>query len=311
MVSLKQLNYAVAVDDERHFKRAAARCSVSQSALSSAVAEMEHQLGVQLFERDNKRVLVTDVGAKVLEKARQILTQVDELQQLTQREQQPLAYPMSVGVIPSIGPYLLPKILPELRRCHPGFKLSIVEERSAPLVERVRKGELDAAIVALPYPLEGLEVREFWTEDFYLVAHQSDSLARRGGVSAADLNQSELLLLQDGHCLRDHALAACRLEIKPRDEALGHTSLYTLVQMVAGRMGTTLVPAMALDQLIHDSSELAAIHLDEPGPHRGIAIVTRRHYSGQHNIDILSALFARQLQAGVAAGQKGESEQSS
>lgn len=295
MVSFKQLKYAVAVDKERHFKRAAEACSVSQSALSSAIAELEHQLDVQLFERDNKRVLVTPIGEQILDKAREILAQVEQLRQLPQQDQQPLSYPMALGVIPTVGPYLLPKVLPQVREQYPDFQLSIVEEQSHRLVERVRRGELDAAIIALPYPLEGLSVTEFWSEDFYLVAHREEPIAARSEVSAADLNMQNLLLLKDGHCLKDHAMAACRLKIQPVNETLGHTSLYTLIQMVAGRMGTTLVPEMALHRLLADSSELAAVHLDEPGPHREIAMVSRYNYSGRSNIQALTGLFKQQL----------------
>lgn len=298
MISFKQLNYAVAVDKERHFKRAAEACTVSQSALSSAIAELENQLDVQLFERDNKRVLVTPIGEQILDKAREILAQVEELRQLPQQDQQPLSYPMALGVIPTVGPYLLPKVLPQVREQYPDFQLSIVEEQSHRLVELVRRGELDAAIVALPYPLEGLSVTEFWSEDFYLVAHREEPIAARSEVSAADLNMQHLLLLKDGHCLKDHAMAACRLKIQPVNETLGHTSLYTLIQMVAGRMGTTLVPEMALHGLLADSSELAAVHLDEPGPHREIAMVSRHNYSGRSNIQALTELFKQQLRAG-------------
>lgn len=296
MVSLKQLNYAVAVDKERHFKRAAESCSVSQSALSSAIAEMEHQLDAKLFERDNKRVLVTPIGEQVIDMARKILAQVDELHHLTQCEQAPLSYPMALGVIPTIGPYLLPCVLPQVREQYPNLQLSIVEEQSHRLVELVRRGELDAAIIALPYPLEGLSALEFWSEDFYLVAHQQEPIAQRAQVGAADLDTQNLLLLKDGHCLKEHAMAACGLNIQPVNDTLGHTSLYTLIQMVAGRMGTTLVPEMALQQLLSGTSELAAVHLDEPGPHRSIALVCRQNYSGMSNIRALSALFRQQLE---------------
>lgn len=297
MVSFKQLNYAVAVGKERHFKRAAEACSVSQSALSSAIAEMEHQLGVQLFERDNKRVLVTPIGEQILEKARDILAQVEELRLLPQQDQQPLSYPMALGVIPTVGPYLLPKVLPQVREQYPNFQLSIVEDQSHKLVELVRRGELDAAIIALPYPLDGLTVSEFWSEDFYLVAHRDEPIAAQSEVTAEELNTQNLLLLKDGHCLKDHAMAACRLKIQPVNETLGHTSLYTLIQMVAGRMGTTLVPEMALHHLMVDSSELAAVHLNEPGPHREIAMVSRQNYSGRNNIQALTGLFKQQLQS--------------
>lgn len=295
MVSLKQLQYAVAVDKARHFKRAAEDCSVSQSALSSAIAEMEHQLGVRVFERDNKRVLVTPVGEQILIKAREVLDLAQQLERIPQQDRQPLSYPMTLGVIPTIGPYLLPKVLPEVRRQYPEFQLAIVEEQSHRLLDLVRSGKLDAAIVAVPYPLDGLQVTEFWSEDFYLVAHRDDPISRLDEVSASDLSSKNLLLLKDGHCLKDHTLAACRLHIQPVSQDLGNASLYTLIQMVAGKMGTTLVPEMALGQLLAGASELAAVHLKEPGPHRGIAMVSRNNYSGQSSMAALTKLFSHTL----------------
>lgn len=301
MISLKQLTYALAVDKHRHFKKAAEACSVSQSALSTAIAELESQLGMQLFERNNKQVLVTTVGARFLEKARQIALLVDDLYLLAQQDQAPLSYPLSLGVIPTIGPYLLPRVLPALREQYPRLRLSIMEEPSAVLVEKVRTGELDAAILALPYALEGLHSFEFWEEDFLLVAHRDDPLAQKSAIAGGDLVDGHLLLLKEGHCLKDHALAACRLPASESDRALAGTSLYTLVQMVAGRMGTTLVPEMAREQLLATSDNLTAIPLRDPGPHRRIAFITRLNYSGVHNIERLKVLFREQLMNQTAA----------
>ncbi|MFV0276568.1 MAG: LysR substrate-binding domain-containing protein, partial [Parahaliea sp.] len=203
MISFKQLTYALAVEKTLHFKKAAELCSVSQSALSTAIAEMESQLGVQVFERDNKRVLVTAVGQQVLDKARAIRTGMDDLHHLCQQSRSPLSYAMSVGVIPTIGPYLLPKVLPAVRAQYPDFQLTIEEEQSRVLVEKVRSGELDTAVLALPYAVEGLHSFEFWAEDLYLVTQRDDPLANKKSVSADQLKGADLLLLRDGHCLKD------------------------------------------------------------------------------------------------------------
>ncbi len=295
MITIKQLSYALAVDKTRHFKRAAELCSVSQSALSTAISELESQLKTQIFERNNKKVLVTPIGEMILDKARTISLGVNELYQLCQSQNKPLGYPMSLGVIPTIGPYLLPKVLPEVRKQYPDFQLTIIEEQSNVLVEKVRKGDIDTAILALPYAIEGLHAFTFWEEDFFVVTHRTDKLANHCEITGEQLREVPLLLLKDGHCLKDHALAACKFKPIEMKHSLSGTSLNTLVQMVAGHMGMTLAPEIALHQLIGDNAEIKAVHLNEPGPHRKIAFVSRLNYAGTANIEILMKLFQQQL----------------
>jgi LysR family hydrogen peroxide-inducible transcriptional activator len=295
LISLKQLNYALAVEKTLHFGKAAELCSISQSALSTGINELEKQLGVQIFERDNKQVLVTPLGARLLASARAIKLQVDDLYQLARAQKTPLGYPMSLGVIPTIGPYLLPKVLPAVREQYPDFQLRILEDQSHVLVDKVRNGEIDTAILALPYDIQGLLAFEFWDEDFYWVTHRRDSPEGRTQITSDELRHSRLMLLTDGHCLKDHALAACSLNASDTDDSFASTSLTTLIQMVAGHMGTTLVPEMALDQLVTGSPELKAVHLDEPGPHRRIAFITRPNYAGVSSIQLLMKLFREQL----------------
>jgi LysR family hydrogen peroxide-inducible transcriptional activator len=299
MISLRQITYSLAVAKTLHFKRAAELCSVSQSALSTAITEMEKQLGFQIFERDNKKVLITPIGEQCLEKARKIKNQMDDLALLGQASAEPLNYPMSLGIIPTIGPYLLPGVLPAVRQQYPDFQLRIMEEQSQILVHKVRNGELNAAILALPYNIEGLLAFEFWEEDFYWIAHRDNALGLQKEITAAELKQARLMLLKDGHCLKDHVLSACKLTSSETDSSLASTSLNTLIQMVAGHMGTTLVPAMALDQLLSGNSELKAAHLNEPGPHRTIAFITRPNYPGVKNIELLMKMFRQELKLKV------------
>ncbi|BCE01450.1 hydrogen peroxide-inducible genes activator [Marinicellulosiphila megalodicopiae] len=294
MITLKQIQYALNVEKTKHFKNAAQQCFVSQSALSTAISEMENQLGVQIFERDNKQVLITAIGVKVLEHFKKIKQQTDDLYTVIASLDQPLNTPMSIGVIPTIGPYLLPKILPSVRKKYPDFKMTIIEEQSHVLVDKVKSGELDTAILALPYPTEGLHVFEFWQEDFYFVCSTMQSMITN--ISSDQIQTSELMLLQDGHCLKDHALAACSLPMSAYNQSLGGTSLYTLVQMVAGNMGVTLVPQMALSSLVEINTELQFTHLNEPGPHRKIAMITRLNYPAVNNIELLMSLFKQSLQ---------------
>lgn len=295
MISLKQLNYALAVEQTLHFKKAADLCSVSQSALSTAIAELEMQLDVQIFERDNKKVIITPLGKQVLQKAHKIKLELEELYILGRNQKTPLNYPMTIGVIPTIGPYLLPKILPAVREQYPHFQLILIEEQSHILLEKLRSGEIDTAILALPYVIEGLHVFEFWQEDFYVVTHQNHPLASKNKISGDELRRHNLLLLKDGHCLRYHALAACKIQASENNHSLAGTSLYTLIQMVAGQMGITLVPKMAISDLLAQNPDLCLIQLDEAGPHRRIAFITRLNYIGVNNIELLQKLFKQQL----------------
>ncbi|MBA6224062.1 LysR family transcriptional regulator [Colwellia sp. MB02u-18] len=297
MISLKQLHYALAVEKTLHFKKAADACNVSQSALSTAIIELEKQLGTTIFERNNKQVLITSYGQLILNKARTVKLEVDELLQISQSNNQPLIQPMTLGVIPTIGPYLLPKVLPEVRRQYPNFKLKIIEEQSQVLVDMVRRGDIDAAVLALPFPIDGLMSFDFWQEDFYWVSHKDECPSQLKEITSAELEIDKLMLLKDGHCLKDHALAACSMKGDKQQSDFDSASLHTLIQMVAGKLGTTLVPQMALDQLIYNESEIRAIHLNEPGPHRTIALIIRPNYVRTNELTMLRDIFNQELTA--------------
>lgn len=296
MISLKQLSYALAVEKHLHFKRAAEACSVSQSALSTALNELEKQLGFQIFERDNKKVLVTPIGQQVLEKAQKITLQLDDLIKLAETQRKELSYPLSIGIIPTIAPFLLPIVLPALSEKYPQLELKIVEEQSHELIDKVRRGEIDTAILALPYSCDGLLTFEFWQEDFYWITHSDEMISGCTEITADELEQSKLMLLQDGHCLKDQALSACNMPSNAQ-HSVGATSLNTLIQLVAGKIGTTLVPEMALEQLIKHNPLLSQARLSEPGPHRRIAFIVRPNYSGVNNIELLMKQFKGSLKA--------------
>ncbi|MBA6289541.1 hydrogen peroxide-inducible genes activator [Colwellia sp. MB3u-4] len=297
MISLKQLHYALAVEKTLHFKKAADACNVSQSALSTAIIELEKQLGTSIFERNNKQVLITSYGQLILNKAKTVKFEIDELLQISQSNNQPFIHPMTLGVIPTIGPYLLPKVLPEVRRQYPNFKLKIIEEQSQVLVDMVRRGDIDAAVLALPFPIDGLMSFDFWQEDFYWVSHKDECPSQLKEITSAELEIDKLMLLKDGHCLKDHALAACSMKGDKQQSDFDSASLHTLIQMVAGKLGTTLVPQMALDQLIYNESEIRAIHLNEPGPHRNIALIIRPNYVRTNELTMLRDIFNQELTA--------------
>jgi LysR family hydrogen peroxide-inducible transcriptional activator len=294
MISLRQINYALAVAETLHFRKAAELCSISQSALSTALAEMEKQLGFQVFERDNKKVLVTPLGRQVLAKARIIKREMSDLKRLADKQSAPLSSPMSIGMIPTIAPYLLPIILPSLEAAYPDFELSVSEAQSHALVDRVRSGDLDTGILALPFDIDGLLAFSFWRENFYFVTHRDDVDVKSKRIRADQIDPHRLMLLEEGHCLKDHALAVCHLA-EAGAHNLSATSLATLVQLVAGKMGSTLVPEMAVASLVDNNPDLRKIPLAEAGPHREIAFIVRPTYPGVRDIEVLEALFQQEL----------------
>jgi LysR family transcriptional regulator, hydrogen peroxide-inducible genes activator len=294
MISLKQILYALTVAQTLHFKKAADRCAISQSALSTALSEMEKQLGYQVFERDNKKVLITPIGRRMLDKAQDIKLLVDDIHKLAEEERAPLSGRLSLGMIPTVGPFLLPVLLPALAADYPDLQLTVEEAQSRELLEQVRKGDLDAAILALPYDHAGLLAFTFWQENFYWVAHADDAQAQGPVIRARELDPAHLMLLKEGHCLKDHALAACQLP-GTSSHGLQATSLLTLVQMVAGKMGSTLVPEIALSQLVAPNANLVAIPLAEPGPHRELAFLVRPNFPGLHRIELLRKRLTRAL----------------
>lgn len=298
MISLKQVHYALAVERHLHFRRAAEECNISQSALSTALSEMEKQLGFQIFERDSRKVLVTPLGQQVLDRARSIELQMKDLNKLADSQRQPLSTPLSLGVIPTIGPYLLPRVLPAMQRQYPDLKLNIVEDQTAHVLDLLRRGALDAAIIALPYDCDGLLTFTFWQENLLWIVHADDDGAGVKRARVDDLARSHLMLLKDGHCLTEHALSACKLETVAM-HSFSATSLATLIQLVSGKIGSTLVPEIALEQLVDGNAELASIPLQESGPHRQLAIAIRPNYPGMANVEALVKLFAEELHGSV------------
>lgn len=303
MITTKQMQYALAVEKTLHFKKAAELCHISQSALSTALAELEKQLGLQVFERDNKRVLVTPVGQQVLKMAREITLRIEELEHLADAQKAPLSYPITIGLIPTIAPYLIPKILPKINQEYPNCQPNIVEDQSHVLVDKVRSGEIDTAILALPYPCEGLLTLEFWQEDFYWVSHKSADQKPRKEINSRELKNSKLMLLREGHCLKDHILDVCKIPELKSNHDLGTSSLNTLIQLVLNKMGSTLIPEMALEQLVSQHPSLTCAHLKEPSPHRRIAFIIRPNYTRMGSIEALITLCKQSLR-GVAKTHK-------
>src|SRR5262245_50416817 len=273
--TLRQLQYAVAVAEAANFRRAAAQCHVSQPSLSAQVAELESALGVRLFERDRKRVMLTAAGRAVVERARRLLVEMADLAEAAARFGDPLRGSLRFGVIPTISSYLLPEVVPALRRRFPELTLHWVEEKTATLVSLVQAGSLSAALLALEAGVGDLERHVVGRDPFVLATSRGHPLGRKGGpVTLGELRGSPLLLLDDGHCLRDQALAVCSAA-EAQELDFRATSLATLAQMVAGGAGITLLPRLAV-KAENRRAQLAVRRFAGASPQRTLGLVWRR-----------------------------------
>ena len=274
--TLKQLRYLCAVAEHQHFGQAASACHVSQSTLSAGIGELEDALGVSLVERNNRRVFLTLLGEEVVERARDLLVNVEDMISLCAGAGEPFQGRMRMGVIPTVAPYLLPDLLGEIRIRHPVFKLFIREDLSQALVDSLLAGELDVLLLALPFPAEQVETMSLFKDDFLLACLDSHPLAKRTALKSVDLKGESLLLLEEGHCLRDHALEACKLRDSQVSLPYQATSLATIVQMVANDIGVTLLPGMAVKAGIVGDTALKIRAFDQPNVTRKIGLMWRK-----------------------------------
>src|SRR5581483_6704030 len=269
--TLRQLQYAVAVAESLSFRKAADLCHVSQPSLSTQLGQLENALGVRLFERDQRRVLVTAAGEEVLERARRLLLEADDLGAAAARAGDPLTGTLRIGVIPTISPYLLPSVTPALHTCYPRLTTVWVEDKTEPLVRALHAGTLDAALLALEAPVGDVEHETVALDPFVLATRPDDPLGTKPAPArAAELRDVPLLLLDDGHCFRDQALAFCA-GAKAHELEFRATSLPTLVQMVAGGAGATILPALAVATETQ-RARLSIRAFASPPPHRTIAL---------------------------------------
>ena len=275
-MNLRDLRYFVALADTRHFGKAAERSFVSQPTLSAQIKKLETYLGVQLIERQPRKVTLTEMGARILPLARSILQESDEIVSLARNDHDPLSGKLKVALIPTIGPYLLPLVARKLRKQLPLLKVMLYEYQTQPLLEKLRAGDIDLGILALPVPLDGLEARPLYDEDFTLAVPSNSPLAKRSSVKLDDLSGETLLLLEDGHCLRDQALDVCsRIDVKESEDYRA-TSLETLRQMVAAGLGITLLPKLATRGPFGSGQGLTVKEFSRPVPSRSIGAVWRK-----------------------------------
>jgi len=300
-LKLKDLRYLVAVADQRHFGRAAARCFVSQPTLSAQLKKLEQSLGVQLIERAPGKVALTPAGEEIVTRARRVIAASDEVVTLARSHRDPLAGRLRLALLPTIGPYLLPHVAPLIRKQLPRLELHLYEYQTQPLLERLHAGELDVGILALPVELEGLEARELYREPFTVALPEQHPLAAQAALRVADLKNETLLLLEDGHCLRDQALEVCS-RVGMRDQQdFRATSLETLRQMVAAGAGITLLPELAGRGAYRNARGVALRPFAKPAPVRHIGAVWRKSTARRAAIDALCRLIATHALQGRGA----------
>ncbi|HTV96827.1 MAG TPA: LysR substrate-binding domain-containing protein [Steroidobacteraceae bacterium] len=275
-MNLKDLKYLVALADTGHFGRAAERTFVSQPTLSAQLKKLEEYLGVKLVERHPKNVQLTDVGKQVVARARRMLSEGDEILALARNNTDPLAGKLKMALIPTVGPYLLPRVMLKLRKALPHLGLLLYEHQTEELLKRLREGELDLGILALPVDLDGLESRELYTEEFTVALPNGNPLAQKAAIKTQDLKGQTLLLLEDGHCLRDQALEICsRVDVREAEDFRA-TSLETLRHMVVAGLGVTLMPELAVESPFGAQRGLTIRQFAKPAPTRTVGAVWRK-----------------------------------
>ncbi len=293
--TIRQLQYLVAVIELRHFGKAAERCFVSQSTLSAGIQELETLLDAKLLERTKRKVIPTRLGMELLEKSQQLLRLAAEMVDIARSDARLLSGRLRLGVIPTISPFLLPQVLPGIRDHFSALELFLLEDQTARLLERLATGDLDAAILALPYDIGSLESEVFWEENFWVAFPKSHKLSTGGSIASRALPIDELLLLEEGHCFRDHALSACHLQELHYSAVFQGTSLYTLIQMVAGGQGITFIPEMAIASEWMRQSSISFRPLSEQGPHRQISLVWRPGFYRKQDLHLLAKCMGEVL----------------
>lgn len=303
-MTLQQIRYLAAVADHGHFGRAAKACYVSQPTLSSQIRKLEEFLGVKVFERTNRKVMLTPIGEEIIAAARKTLEQAARLRRIADRDQEPFTTPLRLGVIPTLNPYLLPWLMPAFQRRYPRGRLRVREDLTANLLDGLKRHQLDAALLALPVDDPGLEVSPLFEEPFWLICPAGHPLSGKQSVRETDLAGHRLLLLSEGHCLRDQALALC--DKRPRDESgeddFRATSIETVRQMVAAGFGCTLLPALALAGPAAKTPGIRPVpFVADAKASRRVGLARRRNFHQRKAIDLLGECIRECLPRGVTA----------
>lgn len=290
-MNLRALQYFVKLADLRHFSKAADACFVSQPTLSTQIKKLEEELGVQLVERSPKLIMLTPVGQDIANRARLVLRDLEQIRTVARRSSNPAEGALRVGLFPTLAPYYLPHVVPQIRRKYPSLRLQLAEEKTEDLLRMLQQGQLDTALLALPVAGEGMQIETLFEEPFVLALPADHPLAARSEVTLADLEGAELLLLEEGHCLRDHAIAACGARGAKAKAMVEATSLHTLIQMVEGGLGVTLLPELALKAGILNGTRLIARPFATQVPSRTVALAARPTNARAADVDLLAAYF--------------------
>ena len=275
-MNLRDLRYLVALADLKHFGRAAEASFVSQPTLSTQIKKLEEELGVPLIERNPRNVLLTDVGEAVVARARLMLREADEIKNIARRAKDPASGAVKIGIFPTLGPYLLPHVVPQIVAKFPKLELMLFEEKTEIILKKLHDGELDAGVLALPIHDDTLHSEFLFEEPFVLAVPATHRMAKQKKVKLSDLAEERLLLLDDGHCLRDQALEVCQIAGAVERSGFRATSLETLRHMVSANVGMTLLPALAVRPPAPATANVVLIPFADPQPYRRIAMVWRR-----------------------------------
>jgi len=297
-MNLRDLRYLVAVAEHRHFGRAAEACFVSQPTLSTQVKKLEDELGVVLIERTNRQVMLTPVGERIVAQAQRVLREVNQMVDIAQAYQDPFGGEFRLGIIPTVAPYLLPKILGPMRKAFPKLKTQLTEGQTQTITRMLRDGELDAVILALPAEEDNIEQVHLYKEPFYFAASKLHPKAGRKSVRLADLENEQVLLLEDGHCLRDQALAICTNAHAVENTNFRATSIETLRQMVAANIGITLMPELAISP---KTGPVRYLPFEGAQPHRNIGLCWRSSSTREQLLKELAVVLGQTMKNVMAA----------
>ena len=288
--TIKQLRYFVALEKHKHFGNAAKSCFVSQSAFSVAIKELELQLGAQLVDRTNKSVTITRTGREIANHARHCLRDLEYLAEVAHSDQKPLTGRLNLGIIPTIAPFILPELLPKLRKQYPDLKLYLREDTTRSIHDYLIEGELDLILIALPFKLSNVEIMPLFKDHFSLACHKNTKLLNPEKYSLSNLPKESVLLLEDGHCLRDHALSACKIRNQDTVSRFAASSLLTLVSMVDSDIGITYLTEMAKNSSLLQNTDVKTYPLDKKS-YREIGLAWRKGSAREEEFKMLGAVL--------------------
>jgi len=292
-MNLREMSYLVAVADLRNFTKAAEHCNVSQPTLSAQIKKMEEFLDVKIFERDNKQVMITEEGKDIIQSAERILQEVERIKEIAEHAHNPFFGKFRLGAFPTLSTYIFPDMVPQISKLMPELHLILIEDKTAELMEKLHKGEIDAALLALPVHGDSLEIKPLFDDDFFLAVFPKHPLSNTAEINMDELAQYRLLLLEEGHCLRDHALEVCHQHHIAEEQDFRATGLETLRQMVKAGTGITMMPEIAIN---NSESGIQYIPFMSPAPYRTIALVYRKSSTKKEIIKHIEGIVNRVVQ---------------